>query len=171
MRRDTTIDPDELNRPAGNSLQENYTLHDKGEQHIMILLTAQGYRVERWGLQARDDDGDGVLFDDKMDLKVFDGDELVGIIEVKTKSKKRHLGMMNERHFDDYQQIATERSVPVAVVFLSPDGRVGYHAEWTLLGDDCEPLRAFQWPDGNGGVEVEATHTTREILSLLNQQT
>lgn len=171
MRRDKTIDPDELNRPAGNSLQENYTLHDKGEQHIMVLLEAQGFTVERWGLQARDDDGEGVLFDDKMDLKVFDDNECVGIIEVKTKSKTRNLGMMNTRHFDDYTQIASEHAVPVAVVFLSPDGRVGYHTQWTLLENDHEPLRAFQWPDGNRGVEIAETHSTAEVLQLLNQQT
>ena len=160
MRRDENIKADELNRPEGNDLVSNYDKHDVGEQYIAILCESRGLRVENWGIDMRHDDGDGVIFDDKMDLKVYDGEDFVGIIEVKTKTNPRYIGSMNARHLDDYKDVAGEHEVPVFIVFLHVDGERVLSSRWVHVTPDTIPLRAFTWPDGNRGVEVAQTHTT-----------
>lgn len=60
-----------LNRDDGNSLQDNYTLHDIGEAHFTQILTDHGFDVEPWGIDKRHDN-DTLIYDDKMDLRVWD---------------------------------------------------------------------------------------------------
>lgn len=70
MRRDETLDPDDLDRPDWNSLKANYSKHDVGEAYLVGRLHQLGMHVEHWGIDMRDDD-DGLIFDNKMDLRVW----------------------------------------------------------------------------------------------------
>lgn len=64
----------DLDRPEGNDLESNYDVHDVGEIHLKQHLEHMGFVAENWGIDRRHDD-DGLLFDDKMDLKVYDAGE------------------------------------------------------------------------------------------------
>jgi hypothetical protein len=67
----TDVDPATLQRAAGNSLKENYKLHDYGEARAIKLLEDKGHSVEQWGIDKRHST-DGLIFDDKMDLRVWE---------------------------------------------------------------------------------------------------
>ncbi len=69
----STLDPDDLLRPDWNSLKKNYDKHDISEAYLKGVLHENGYVVENYGIDMRDHD-DHLIFDDKMDLRVWDGD-------------------------------------------------------------------------------------------------
>lgn len=67
----TDVDASTLQRASGNSLKENYKLHDYGEARAIELLEDSGYAVEQWGIDKRHST-DGLIYDHKMDLRVWD---------------------------------------------------------------------------------------------------
>ena len=113
MERDTSMTAADVYRPGGKSLQESYEHHDTGEDHLITWLQKRGFTVAEWGIDERDDDGeDGLLYDDKMDVKVYDpSDNLVGLVDVKTKTSAKWMGQFNARHYDNYLEHAQESAV------------------------------------------------------------
>jgi len=71
MERRKKLDPDDLNRPDWNSLKKNYSLHDCGEAYLIGQIEEMGLYAEHWGIDERDDDGEGLIFDNKMDLRFW----------------------------------------------------------------------------------------------------
>lgn len=67
----TDVDPDELDRPEWNSLQENYSKHDIGEAYFVGRMHQIGLHVEHWGIDMREH-SDSLIFDDKMDLRLWE---------------------------------------------------------------------------------------------------
>lgn len=187
--------PDDLDRPDGNSLKENYELHDIGHAEAVTRLEAQGYTVEEWGIDRRHDDGEeGIIFDDAMDFKVYWDGELVALLDVKTKSSPQWMGRFNARHYDHYKEHAETFDVPSFVVMfqISPDAKSGdsgvsgeaEDAKFQVDGDDnihdefvvnvgsCAPHRSgddtkavYSFPDGNEAVLIP--HTNRHSWSVL----
>lgn len=159
MRRDTTRTSEDLDRPDGNSLLENYDVHDMGEKYIIQQLEFDGFRVESWGMDKRHDN-DGLLFEDnKVDLKVYDGDVLVCLLEVKTKTSHRYMGSMNERHYIKYRKIANTHNVPTFVGFFefprnSDKPESQFFVPMDVGGSQDVISGKFQFPDGNAGVRV-----------------
>jgi hypothetical protein len=70
MKR-TTIDPETLNRPDGNDLASNYSLHDLGEAYFRGWVESTGLQCEHWGIDMRNDTG-AAIKDDKMDLRLWE---------------------------------------------------------------------------------------------------
>lgn len=114
MRRETGMSGNNLDnrRKDGHTFQSAYALHDVGEAHVRQHCEDLGLTVSDWGLNARDDDGEGVLFDDRMDLKLYYSGELCGLNEIKTKSSESWFGVINRRHFGHYLVHAHEHDVP-----------------------------------------------------------
>ena len=163
MRRESDIDPNDLNRPEGNDLVSNYDKHDTAEGRVRSALESAGLTVKNWGIDMRHDDGDGLIFDDKMDLKVYDaGDFLVGIVEVKYKTNDYYMFKINRRHWRHYVQIAAEYDVPTYIVFDNGEMLHWCHVGETLIVD------TFQFPDGNEGVLLSNDYyTTTEAIETL----
>lgn len=175
--------PDDLDRPEGNGLKANYEKHDVGHAELVETLGEEGFDIVEWGIDRRDDDGeDGIIYDDKMDFKVLRDDELVGLVDVKTKGSPRYMGRFNQRHYKHYYQHAEEFEVPTFVVMYQVDYKTNtVHDGFTFeLGidelyervetsdDDAVP----QFPDGNNAVLVP--HDYRDgfglFISRLKQQ-
>lgn len=181
MRRDKTTEPEDLDRPEGNSLLENYDLHDQGEREFVERIESLGYRVEPWGIDMRHDDEGGLVYDDKLDFKVFaqegsaDGsgeDKLVALVDVKTKSSPQWMGQYNLRHFEKYKARAEEFDVPTFVVMFQVDRKGNLEDEFVqriwdksevLTSKDHSTVRTF--PDGNHKVVVP--HHERETWTYL----
>lgn len=159
--------PEDLTRPQGNDLKTNYEKHDVGEAEIVERLEGLGYEVTDWGIDMRHDDGeDGLIYDDKMDLKVSYGGVPVALVDVKTKSGPDYMGRFNERHYVHYHEHAEEHDVPVFVVMFQVDYREdeihdGFVFHIDGSGDpydrvhssaDSKAVDAF--PDGNTAVLV-----------------
>jgi len=132
MKR-TDISPDELDRPDWNSLLNNYSKHDIGEAYFRGRAEEMGLDLEQWGIDKRHDD-DGLIFDNKMDLKLYDeDDELAGICDVKTKSSENWLGVFNARHLTHYAEHAEEHDVPVFVYMTMVDAEAEEVGETDFL--------------------------------------
>lgn len=160
--------PDQLDRPEGNDLQTNYEKHDVGHAEIVRRLEDQGYEIDDWGIDMRHDDGeDGIVYDDAMDFKVYKDGELVGLLDVKTKSGPEYMGRFNERHYRHYCQHAEEFDVPTFVVMFQVDYKndeVHDGFAFEILGDDdrvmsstdCSTVEPF--PDRNEAVAIKHEH-------------
>lgn len=169
--------PDDLDRPEGNDLQTNYELHDVGDAEVAERLAQHGFRVEEWGIDRRRDDGEeGIIFDDAMDFKVYDGDgELVALLDVKTKSSPRWMGRFNARHYDHYNEHAETFDVPAFVVMFQVGSDDEIHDEFAVNVGDVEPYRSSEddavrsFPDGNEAVLIPhaARFTWTEVLVAL----
>lgn len=163
--------PDDLDRPPGNSLEENYQKHDTGEAEFTRRCEAVGLEVEPWGIDMRHDSGDeGVIYDNKMDFKVYNERsvgvgvterELVALVDVKTKSNPRYMGRFNARHLDAYQEHAEERDVPVYVVMMQVDGSdVVDEIVYRVESDEPDTMRSSSsgavdsFPDNNEAVLI-----------------
>lgn len=176
MRRDTSTTADELQRPEGNSLLENYDLHDEGEREFVRRIEKLGLVVEPWGIDMRHEDGaNGLIYDSAMDFKVLTEDgELAALADVKTKSNPRYMGRFNLRHLKDYQEHAAEMDVPVFVVMFQVDKysgeiqdefvyRVWPDGDHTYISSEDGSIRTF--PDGNHAAMVK--HEYREEWTYL----
>lgn len=153
MQRDSDITSDMLDRPDWNSLKQNYSKHDIGEAYFTGRMNQLGYDVENWGIDMRDDGGeDGVIFDNKMDLRMWDDDTLVGICDIKTKSSMSWMGKFNLRHLAHYAHWADEYDVPVFVYFTIVD------VDEETVGDTNIVLPIEPWD----GYEEYVRHYTRE---------
>lgn len=111
----------ELDRPDGNSLLENYTLHDVGHAHLVETMTEWGYDVEDWGLDLRENTGT-LVTDDRLDFRIWDGARAVALMDVKTKSNPDWVGKMNESHYEKYAGYASRLEIPVVVGMYLLDG-------------------------------------------------
>lgn len=179
MRRDTSQDPRDLRRPEGNDLETNYTKHDIGQAYVKSVLEQHGLQADEWGIDMRDDDGDGLVFDDKMDLMVYDMSQtrldgergvMQAIVEVKVKTSEYWMMKLNHRHWLHYIDIAAEQDVPVFVVFLLVDdeNEAVEETAWVRV-DESDALHHFRFPDGNGGVKVQQTHSEKSALQEIQQ--
>lgn len=115
----TTRKIETLQRPDGNDLQSNYSLHDIAEAYFRGRMDEQGLFTEQWGIDKRDAD-DTLIYDDKMDLRVWNSEaqiSCVGIGDIKSKSSEQWLGIFNERHLVKYTKWADLYDVPVFVFF------------------------------------------------------
>lgn len=171
--------PDDLDRPEGNDLETNYEKHDVGEAEVVARLEEDDYEVEAWGIDMRGDDGeDGIIYDDKMDLRVYDNGDLVGLIDVKTKSGPSYMGQFNERHYVKYHEHSTDLGVPTFVVMMQVDyseNRVDDEFVFEIDGDLYDGVMASSeddavgtFPDGNHKVVVE--HDERADWRTLRQR-
>lgn len=173
MRRDSDTTASDLNRPDGNGLAANYESHDIGEAHFIQWAQSHGFTVAEWGIDMRDDDGeDGIVYDDKMDLKVYDGAEnLIGLIDVKTKTSPQWLGQFNERHYHNYEEHAEESGVPTFVVMYLVSGN---EIKDTFVVDvaaadpylSSEDGWVSQFPDGNNKCIIP--HVDRHEIEYLS---
>jgi len=139
MRKDTTRSPDDLLRDEGNSLQDNYALHDVGEKYLVDAINSLNesrkwgsYHLEPLGLDARDDDT-GLTYDDKLDFEIQHRDPMRGSdlirttilaqVDVKTKSSKSWLNVTNLRHYAHYvkQQTETHADCYIMMCLLDED--------------------------------------------------
>jgi hypothetical protein len=129
MERRDGLDPSDLDRPDWNSLLNNYQLHDIGEAYFQGHVEELGLNVEHWGIDQRHDDGDGLIFDNKLDLRIWDADDsgyqsqwtLEGLADVKTKSNPDWFGVFNLRHLAHYAEWADHHGVPVFVYMTMVD--------------------------------------------------
>lgn len=114
---------DDLNRPEWNDLESNYEKHDVGEAAFVEAMKGEGFVVHDWGIDMRHEDGK-LIYDDKMDFKVYDGalGDLVALVDVKTKSRAYYMGELNERHYIKYYGHSEDYDVPIYVVFFEVDG-------------------------------------------------
>lgn len=179
MRRgDKTTD--DLDRPEGNDLASNYAKHDIAQAEVIRRLEDMGFVVYEWGIDMRNDDGeDGVIYDDKMDLKVYDDGELVGLIDVKSKSGPRYMGRFNDRHYTHYYSHAADYEVPTFVVMFQVDSTTdAVHDEFVFdvgkghIYDRVESSRTSDavsvFPDRNHAVLVP--HEERETWNYLHRR-
>jgi hypothetical protein len=156
-RTDRSVDT--LDRPDGNSLEENYSSHDIGERHAKALITYHGLHVENWGIDKREED-DTLIFDDKMDFRVWESDakeKLVCLMDVKSKNGKAWSGRYNERHHSKYYQWVEQYDVPVYVNFCILDGddvEESYLVPLHLYGEEECYSCTLTFPDGNQGVYI-----------------
>lgn len=163
--------PEDLERPEGNDLLTNYGKHDVGEAEFIRRVQRMGLSVEEWGIDMRHDDGeDGIIYDDAMDFKVFDGDNLVAMVDVKTKSKASWMGRFNLRHYEDYYEHAQGTSVPVFVIMMHVDTsgdskiydefvfEIGNNGKYTDVHTSEGSDAVSNFPDGNGAVLVKHEH-------------
>lgn len=168
MERDESTVPDDLQRPEGNSLLENYDKHDVGEREFVRRCARRDLTVREWGIDMRHDDGeDGIIYDDKMDFIVEDTDgNDVALVDVKTKSSPKWMGMFNLRHYKDYYEHAVEGGLPTFVIMFLVDGdddaiydefvfEIGKHPKYNALltSETCPVVGAF--PDGNHAAIVK----------------
>lgn len=146
MERREGLSPDDLDRPDWNSLKANYSKHDIGEAYFKGRIHQIGLEVENWGIDMRDDDQGGLIFDDKMDLRLWEprGDygepnfwpqsdlthhhieaereyDLRGVVDIKTKANPNWLGVFNLRHLAHYAYWADNYDVPVFLYFTMVD--------------------------------------------------
>lgn len=146
MERHDTLEADDLQREDWNSLKNNYDKHDIGEAYFTGRMDQIGLEVENWGIDMRDDDQGGLIFDDKMDLRLWEpqGDygspniwpdselthhheeatreyELCGVTDIKTKANPNWLGVFNLRHMAHYAYWADNYDVPVFLYFTLVD--------------------------------------------------
>lgn len=180
MRRGTRT-PEDLDRPQGNSLLENYEKHDVGEKVFIDRCQMMGLAVEEWGIDKRHDDGSaGIIYDDKMDFKVYGPTvpsrvspaELKAIVDVKTKSNPRYMGRFNQRHYVKYKDHAEHFDVPAFVIMFQVD----YESKTVVdefvfrIDGDAEPFERVhtsdgpavdRFPDGNDAVLVPHKHRER----------
>lgn len=179
MERDEATDPSDLQRPDGNGLKANYKLHDIGEEAFVERIESHEapLSIVPWGIDMRDDDGDGIIYDDKMDFKVTHDGETLCLIDVKTKGSPRYMGRFNERHYVKYHDHARENDVPVLVVMYQVDYDTdAVHDAFVFEIDGCAELyervhtshgsRAVNaFPDGNEAVLVP--HDVRQPVETL----
>lgn len=104
-------DPESLNRPEWNGLERNYELHDIGEAFVRRHLEHIDLEPVAWGIDMREEDED-LIFDDRMDLKVHEDHDLVGLTEIKTKRREDWYGVINRRHFRHYLEQVHHHEVP-----------------------------------------------------------
>lgn len=169
--------PDDLDRPEGNSLEENYWIHDVGTEEFISRCEGLNLEVEEWGIDRREDDGsEGVIYDDKLDFKVYKEKpigvgaterQLVALVDVKTKSSPKYMGRFNARHYDEYVERADEFDVPTYVVMFQiwgiPDTTEIVLDEFVFRVDhpESEVFRTptvKPFPDGNNAVLVPHWH-------------
>jgi hypothetical protein len=112
------MSPDDLDRPVGNSLEANYEKHDIGEAYFRSRASVNDLDVVEHGIDERHDDGDEVIYDDKMDFEIRQDGETVGYVDVKTKSNPKYFGRFNKRHFEKYQSHVDSVEVPCYVVLM-----------------------------------------------------
>lgn len=159
---DSSMSPDQLRRPPGNDLKTNYGKHDIGQAWIVEILTERyGLTVEEWGIDRRDDDGDRLIYEhDAVDLAVYDGDELICLFEIKTKSSPEWMGQFNRRHYQNYMILSEEYGVPVVLCMCL----VNYQEEEVedyFMGpvDENMTLETKKhFPDGNRRVTIKWSH-------------
>lgn len=173
MNRKTHITGDEIEnrRPSGNSLKENYLHHDIGHAYVVSVLASHGFTVEEWGIDMRHDDGeDGAIYDDKMDLKIYEGERLAGLIDVKTKTKPKWMGAFNKRHYDKYDAHADEFDVPALIVMSLVNSDAVIDTFVTNIGE-LDPLTSdeedwlYAFPDGNAKCVIP--HEYRNDMTYL----
>jgi len=171
--------PDDLSRPDGNSLEENYQLHDKAEQIVAQRIEVTDFRLEPWGIDMRGDDGEGgIIYDDKMDFKVFDADDnLVGIMDVKSKSDHKYMGTFNKRHYDHYADWSEELGVPTFVVMFhiandNVQDEFAFEVHKSGWVHDSDGAAVDNFPDGNNAVLIPHDQRTdwREVMQKINWQ-
>lgn len=170
MERDTTTTADDLDRPEGNSLVENYQKHDIGHRETVERLDERDCEVVDWGIDMRHDDGDdGIIYDDKMDLKVLMDGEVIALIDVKTKGSPSYMGQFNERHYVKYHGHAESFDVPTFVVMYHVDYESDtiYDSFVFEVGSDdlyenvhvaSDSGAVSRFPDGNDAVLVPHKH-------------
>lgn len=154
--------PAQLQRPPGNDLKTNYEKHDIGQAWVMWNLEERlGLRVEEWGIDMRDDDSGNLIYEhDAVDLAVYDGDELLCLFEVKTKSSPEWMGQFNRRHYQNYLILSEEHGVPVVLCMCL----VNFKDEEVIdyfMGpvDETMTLETkTHFPDGNRRVTIKWSH-------------
>jgi hypothetical protein len=115
----TTRPIDTLQRPDGNDLQSNYSIHDVAEAYFRGRMDEMGLHTEQWGIDMRHDD-ENLIYDNKMDVRIWNTDGLIdlrGICDIKSKSSEDWLGIFNERHLVKYTRWADIFDVPCFVFF------------------------------------------------------
>jgi hypothetical protein len=180
MRRDADTTAADLDRPDGNGLKENYKKHDVGHQETVERLRKIGCEIVEWGIDMRHDDGDdGIIYDDKMDFKVFHNGELVALLDVKTKGSPKYMGRFNERHYVKYFGHAEEHDVPVFVamyqvhyqreqVYDSFVFEVGTGEMHERVISSTDSVAVNRFPDGNDAVLIP--HSERRRWGYLEQR-
>jgi len=151
-------DSSTLLRDGEDSFEEKYERHDVGEAYVHGVLQEAGLDVRAWGLDARGKDGE-LVEDSRMDMKVYDGDRLVALIDVKTKGRPHWMGAMNKRHYDDYIVHRHAYGVPTFVVFtlLNDDDSLVDDVQVVPV-EECTFEEDGYFPDGNR--RVTAVETT-----------
>lgn len=120
MKRDeSTVVNTNGRRVDGHTFESGYSLHDVAEAHVTRYVEHIGFRTEQWGINRRQDKH--VLGDDKMDLKVYDDDELCALLEIKSKRSDSWYGTINRDHFVKYLKQVHDHAVP-AFIYMSVGG-------------------------------------------------
>jgi len=145
--------PDTLNRPAGNSLQENYEKHDDAEATFLEQLP-DTVTAEAFGIDKRHED-DCLIYDDKPDFRLHVDGEPQALVDVKSKSRDTYMLECNERHFHKYLDKSDELGVPAYVYFYNVKTDSGVMCDVagevsTTSADGLDP-----WPDGNKKARLE----------------
>jgi len=113
--RETDIPVESLNRPDGNSLQDNYKHHDTAEDVFRSLLP-EWVTPLTLGIDRRDEES-GLIFDNKLDF-LLDGPGGQVMVDVKAKTADKWMRFLNERHYEKYCDAAEEHDCPAYAWFF-----------------------------------------------------
>lgn len=146
MQRDTDITVDtDGSRVDVHTFEEGYELHDMAETHFDTWVSRLDLRVEQWGINCRDDEH--VLGDDKMDLRLYDGDNLVAVVEIKSKRRNSWFGIINRDHYAHYlKQYVEEDRVPFYIYMCHLDEREVMDGEtgFVIANDAFIPIQGWR---------------------------
>lgn len=166
-----------------------YEMHDTADEYVRALIydtfEISDVIIEQWGIDNRHD---GVQYDDKMDLRVWqvpsnhtkslllereDVDyrrhcKLVAQLDVKSKSQKEWMRTLNQRHLDDYTRHAerTDDSVQTLVVSCRVSHSHVMDTEMIDVEDAETHNRREAW-DGNIVVDLSGGDATLEGAEVL----
>lgn len=145
MERSDHLQPGDLDREDWNSLKNNYDKHDIGEAYFTGRMHQIGLQIEHWGIDMRDDDESGLIFDDKMDLRLWEpqgdygepgmwpSDSFVSDVEVEIDedlSEESH--SFDGESGDSASEVAADGGLPHYHTDYDPD--TGDRREWVLKG-------------------------------------
>ena len=159
-------DPDTLDRPAWNSLQENYTKHDTAEAAFLEQLP-ESVDVESFGIDKRHED-EQLIYDDKPDFRLYVGGEPTALVDVKSKSGDRYMRECNERHYRKYLAKADELDLPAYVYFYNV--KTGSHV-FCQVDDEATTTSADgldTWPDGNNKARLETIVGWKKFIDTIH---
>ena len=112
--RETDIPVESLQRPDGNSLQDNYKHHDAAEDVFRSLLP-EWVTPLQLGIDRRDDES-GLIFDNKLDF-LLDGPGGQVMVDLKSKQRSDWVRLLNERHYKKYLEAAEKHDCPAYIFF------------------------------------------------------
>jgi len=158
-------DPDTLDRPEWNSLQENYEKHDDAEATFLEQLP-EWVEVEAFGIDRRHED-EQLIYDEKPDFRLHVDGEPQALVDVKSKSRHTYMQECNERHYRKYVAKADELDLPALVWFYNIAEDTGVLCDATDVATTTSEHGLDSWPDGNNRARLKSTVSWNAFIQEL----